>query len=132
MYLVINKCVTAVKVSNFSGHYLRNRSNLDIGVLAYLGSLFVPYTAVCYYRRFVCMSGAAVRVGSGHRFYDQIPPGQQLQTHTQTDDNDIRPYTAQTHNERTSTESNLVTTQCTVHEPPEDGRKYGPKYVVAT
>jgi hypothetical protein len=25
MYLVINKCVTAVKVSNFSGHYLRNR-----------------------------------------------------------------------------------------------------------
>ena len=33
MYLVINKCVTAVKVSNFSGHYLRNRSTLDIGVL---------------------------------------------------------------------------------------------------
>jgi len=31
--LVINKCVTAVKVSNFSGHYLRNRSTLDIGVL---------------------------------------------------------------------------------------------------
>ena len=30
MYLVINKCVTAVKVSNFSGHYLPNRSNLDI------------------------------------------------------------------------------------------------------
>ena len=26
MYLVINKCVTAVKVSNFSGHYLRNRN----------------------------------------------------------------------------------------------------------
>jgi len=32
MYLVINNCVTAVKVSNFSGHYLRNRSTLDIGV----------------------------------------------------------------------------------------------------
>jgi len=32
MYLVINKCVTAVKVSDFSGHYLRNRSTLDIGV----------------------------------------------------------------------------------------------------
>jgi hypothetical protein len=32
MYLVFNKCVTAVKVSNFSGHYLRNRSTLDIGV----------------------------------------------------------------------------------------------------
>jgi len=37
MYLVINKSVTAVKVSNFSGHYLRNRSNLDIGVLDYIG-----------------------------------------------------------------------------------------------
>jgi hypothetical protein len=33
MYLVINKCVRPVKVSNFSGHYLRNRSTLDIGVL---------------------------------------------------------------------------------------------------
>jgi len=37
MYLVINKCVTAVKVSNFSGHYFRNRSTLDIGVLGYIG-----------------------------------------------------------------------------------------------
>jgi len=37
MYLVINKCVTAVKVSNFSGHYLRNRWTLDIGVLGYIG-----------------------------------------------------------------------------------------------
>jgi len=37
MYLVINKCVTAVKVSNFSGHYSRNRSTLDIGVLGYIG-----------------------------------------------------------------------------------------------
>ena len=37
MYLVINKCVTAVKLSNFSGHYLRNRSTLDIGVLSYIG-----------------------------------------------------------------------------------------------
>jgi len=35
--LVINKCVTTVKVSNFSGHYLRNRSTLDIGVLGYIG-----------------------------------------------------------------------------------------------
>jgi len=35
--LVINKCVTAVKVSNFSGHYLRNRSTLDIGVFGYIG-----------------------------------------------------------------------------------------------
>ena len=37
MYLVINKCVTAVKVSNFSCHYLRNRSTVDIGVLGYIG-----------------------------------------------------------------------------------------------
>jgi len=39
MYLVINKCVTAVKVSNFSVHYLRNRSTLDIGVLGYISIL---------------------------------------------------------------------------------------------
>ena len=37
MYLVMNKCVTAVKVSNFSDHYLGNRSTLDIGVLGYIG-----------------------------------------------------------------------------------------------
>ena len=35
--MIINKCVTAVKVSNFSVHYLRNRSTLDIGVLGYIG-----------------------------------------------------------------------------------------------
>ena len=39
MYLVINKCVTAVKVSNFSGRYLRNLSTLDIGVFGYIGIL---------------------------------------------------------------------------------------------
>jgi len=37
MNLVISKCVTAVKVSKFSGHYLRNRSTLDLGVLGYIG-----------------------------------------------------------------------------------------------
>ena len=37
MYLVINTWITAVKVSNFSGHFLRNRSTLDIGVLGYIG-----------------------------------------------------------------------------------------------
>jgi len=37
MNLVISKCVTAIKVSNFSGHYLRNRSTLVIGVLGYIG-----------------------------------------------------------------------------------------------
>jgi hypothetical protein len=47
----------------------------------------------------------------------------------QTDGNDIWPHTAQTHNERTSAESNLVTAQSTAHEPPEDGRKYGSKHV---
>jgi hypothetical protein len=62
----------------------------------------------------------------------QISPGPQLQTHVQTDGNDTRPHTVQTHNERTSTKSNLVTAQSTAHEPPEDGRKYGPKYVGAT
>jgi len=82
--------------------------------------------------RFVCVSGAAVRVRSGHRICDQISPGQQLQTHIQTDGNDVRPHAAQTHNERTSTESNLVTAQSTAHELPEDGRNYGPKHVGAT
>jgi len=37
MYYVINKLVTAAKVSNFSGHYIRNRPNLDIGLLGYIG-----------------------------------------------------------------------------------------------
>ena len=37
MNLVISKCVTDVKISNFSGRYLRNRSTLDIGVLGYIG-----------------------------------------------------------------------------------------------
>jgi len=35
--LVISKCVTAVKISNFTGHYLRNRSTLDIGFLGGFG-----------------------------------------------------------------------------------------------
>jgi len=35
--LVISKCVTAVKVSNFTGHYLPNRSTSDIGVLGFFG-----------------------------------------------------------------------------------------------
>jgi hypothetical protein len=36
MYLLINKWVIAVKVSNFSGQYLRNHSTLDIGVFGYI------------------------------------------------------------------------------------------------
>jgi hypothetical protein len=39
MYFVINKCVTPVKVSNFSGHYIRNRSTLDISVLSHIAIL---------------------------------------------------------------------------------------------
>jgi len=38
--LVINKCVTAVKVSNFSHLYRRNRSTSDIGVLGYIGIVY--------------------------------------------------------------------------------------------
>jgi len=36
---MLNKCVTAVILSNFSPHYLRNRSTSDIGVLGYIGVL---------------------------------------------------------------------------------------------
>jgi hypothetical protein len=36
-YVFGNQLVTAVRVSNFSGHYLRNRATLDIGVLGYIG-----------------------------------------------------------------------------------------------
>ena len=59
MNLAISKCVTAVKVSNFSCHYLRNRSTLDIGVLGYIGIVehkehppevwFVPPVTPCIY-----------------------------------------------------------------------------------
>ena len=37
MNLAISKCVTAVILSNFSGHYLRKRSTLDIGVWGCIG-----------------------------------------------------------------------------------------------
>ena len=36
-YVFGNQYVTAVIVSNFSVHYLRNRSTLDRGVLGYIG-----------------------------------------------------------------------------------------------
>jgi hypothetical protein len=45
---------------------------------------------------------------------------------------DIQPHTVQKHIECTSTEFNLVTAQSTAHEPPEEGRKYGPKHVRAS
>ena len=34
--------------------------------LMYVRCVFVQYAAVCHYRRFVCVSGAPVRVRSGH------------------------------------------------------------------
>jgi hypothetical protein len=33
----------------------------------YVRCMYVQYAAVCYYRRFVCVSGAPVWVRSGHR-----------------------------------------------------------------
>ena len=39
IYLVINKSVAAVILSNFSHHCLCNRSTLDIGVFGYIGIL---------------------------------------------------------------------------------------------
>jgi hypothetical protein len=33
--------------------------------LTYVHCVFVQYAAVCHYRRFVCVSGAPVRVRSG-------------------------------------------------------------------
>jgi hypothetical protein len=92
----------------------------------------MQYVAVCHYRRFVRVSGTAVQVRSDHRIYDQISPRQELQTHVQTNGNDTWPHTAQTRNEHTSTESNLVTAKSTAYEPPEDGHTYGPKHVGAT
>jgi len=54
----------------------------------------------------------------------ELLSGQQLRTHIQTEGNDVRPDTVQTHNERTSTEYNSVTVQSTAHESPENGRIY--------
>ena len=50
MYLVMNKCVTAAILSNFSRHYLRNRSTLDIGVLGYSPEVWhIPPGTPCIY-----------------------------------------------------------------------------------
>jgi len=37
IYFLFNRCVTNVKYSKFYGHYLRNRSNLNIGEFGYIG-----------------------------------------------------------------------------------------------
>jgi hypothetical protein len=41
----------------------------------------------------------------------------------------LRPQTAQFYNERILTDLKYVTWQSTVHEPPENGLKMGPKHV---
>ena len=77
MYLVINKWVIAVKVSNFSGYYLRNRSTLDIGVLGYIGIVWPkehspevwhisPGTpCIIYFTSFFCYNSYAVCLCGG-------------------------------------------------------------------
>jgi len=45
--------------------------------------VLVQYAAVCHYRR-LCVPGVPILVKSGHRLYDQISPGQELQVHTRT------------------------------------------------
>ena len=67
------------------------------------------------------MTGAVVRVSSGHGIHDQISLRQQHQSHIQTDGKDIQPHTAQIINKHTSAEPNLVTAQSTAYEPSEDG-----------
>jgi hypothetical protein len=57
--------------------------------------------------------------------HDKVLLSKEHLTHTQTDCNDIRLQTAQFHNERISTDLNLVTLQSTVHEPIEDGLRNG-------
>jgi hypothetical protein len=39
VFLLLCLCILIVKTTLFSGHYLRNRSTLDIGVLGYMGVL---------------------------------------------------------------------------------------------
>ena len=53
MNLVISKCVTAVKVSNFTGHYFRNRSTLDMYIYIYI--------YICINREIGCESVNFVR-----------------------------------------------------------------------
>jgi hypothetical protein len=100
-------------------------------------SILIIGNYCCPLMKLICIGTLAV----GHKessllvlldVYEQISPRQELQTHIQTNGNDILPHTVQTHNERTSTEFNSVTALSTAHEPPKDGRKYGPKRVGAT
>jgi hypothetical protein len=76
----------------------------------------VRFAAVCHYIPSLYVSVVPYWVKPYHGV---------VETHTQTDCNDIRPQTAHFYNERISTDLNLVTWQITVHEPPEDGLKNG-------
>ena len=73
MYLVINKWVIAVKVSNFSGQYLRNHWTFDIGVLGYIGIVwpkehspnvrsFPPGTPYIYMMQVISLSQMGMRM----------------------------------------------------------------------
>jgi len=80
----------------------------------------------------VCVPGVPVLVKSGHDSMSRFHQDRKSRhTHT-TDDYDIRSHAVQEHNERTSTEFNLITAQSTVPETPEDGRIYAPKHVGAS
>ena len=86
MYLVINKWVIAVKVSNFSGQYLRKHWTLDIGVLGYIGIVwpnehspevwFVPPVKPCiewwWTSRLWQMSHRDIRVSTDKRLMNEI------------------------------------------------------------
>ena len=97
-------------------------------------TLFLLLRRACCYDYFPYTNSCTPFIHiTSHQFIDQISPGQDLQAHTHThththkhttDDNDIRPHTVQEHNERTSTEFNLVTEQSTAHDHPEGGRIY--------
>jgi hypothetical protein len=60
MYLVINKCVTAVKVSNFSGHY-------HYRFLTYSASCYLKFYGTLYPQKLALTSSA-----SGGRYVDIV------------------------------------------------------------
>jgi hypothetical protein len=77
--------------------------------------------------QFVCVCVCVCLVFLTELLHDKISLSKEH--HKQTDCNDIWPQTAQFHNQRISTDLNLVTWQSIVQEPPEDGLKMGPKNV---
>ena len=98
---------------------------LSWDLLIYVRYRIVRFAAICHYSPSVCV--CLVSLTEWNLVMESL--SKEHQTHIQTDCNDIRPQTAQFYNERISTDLNLVTWQSTVHEPPEDGLKNGPKHV---